>query len=72
MTVSERMLLVLSDGEPHTREELYKCLHDDLANVEAVAVGVCRLRQALADGLHVLYKDRAYRLVRVLHLKTVD
>lgn len=44
----QRILSVLADGEPHSREELYQCIDDELANRKRVlAVHICNIRLKL-------------------------
>lgn len=42
-----RMLAVLSDGRPHTTEELMACLYDELSERSAVKAMVFKLRRKL-------------------------
>lgn len=42
-----RILELLSDGLPHKRCEVHKCLEDDLAQIEAIYPHVSRLRHKL-------------------------
>lgn len=66
-----RILMMLSDGEPHTKLELKTCLPDDLASVFTVRHHICKLRKHLRPGGHdILTEFRRnvvhYRLVRLL------
>lgn len=65
------ILAVLSDGQPHTREELHKCLPDDMTELSAVRVHVCNIRKVLRlMGQDIVCELRHrkihYRHVRVL------
>lgn len=65
------ILAVLSDGQPHTREELHRCLPDDMTEMSAVRVHVCNIRKVLRlkgqDIVCELKNGRIhYRHVRIL------
>ncbi len=65
------ILAVLSDGQPHTREELHKCLPDDMTEMAAVRVHVCNIRKLLRpkgeDIICELKNSKIhYRHVRIL------
>lgn len=58
--VQSRILKVLDDGEPHSREELQKCLNDDLAPDTAVKWHINSLRVILAKrGRGILCDKRS-------------
>lgn len=58
-----RILQVLADGEPHAREELHKCLDDDLAGASAVRKHICLMRKVLRPmGQDVICQLRNRRL----------
>jgi len=66
-----RLLKVLGDGEPHTREELMTCLSDELGNPTNVNVHLARLRPLLrAQGEDVLCvwtkRQRMYQWIKKL------
>lgn len=70
-TPTERKILeVLSDGMPHTRDELNQCLSDDLAASTALKNHMCQLRKKLPAGQDVIcqYKNKQYhyRHIRLL------
>ena len=44
------LLRVLSDGMPHTKEELAKCLWDDLASMRAIPAHMCNIRKKLREA----------------------
>ena len=47
-TPTERkMLSVLRDGLPHKRDELHKCLDDDMAQLSAIQPHISRIRRRL-------------------------
>ncbi len=65
------ILAVLADGQPHTREELHRCLPDELSELSAVRFHVCNIRKVLrAKGQDIiceLKKRRIhYRHVRII------
>lgn len=43
-----RILKVLSDGQPHTRAELMKCLWDELASPAAMRQHIINIRPKIA------------------------
>ena len=43
----QRLLKLLSDGMPHTRKELVKCLDDELTSLDTVNVHISYLRRKL-------------------------
>ncbi len=66
----QRMLAVLADGQPHTREELHACLSDSLSGIGAVRRHISNLRSKLNLGEIVIceLKNRrvCYRRARLL------
>jgi hypothetical protein len=44
-----RMLEVMSDGLPHSRDELWKCLADQLSKRQAIRPALSRLRIKLRE-----------------------
>lgn len=69
--IQQRMLVVLSDGRPHSREELRQCLADDLAQAASVSYHIALIRRALrpqGQDLICEYdrRRRFYRHVRLL------
>lgn len=48
-TVKERMLLLLSDEQPHTKEELHACLWDELSQLSAIGPRIHELRKDLNE-----------------------
>lgn len=66
-----RMLNILSDGLPHSREELHACLNDDLGELSNIQPHISLLRKSLRrHGQEIECVNRAgnwfYRHVRVL------
>ena len=65
----KRMLALLRDGQPHSREEMHACLWDELSKMSAVKHQVCMLRALLKPRRDIIvqYYKRSlyYRLIRV-------
>ena len=72
-TVTEQKILdVLSDGQPHSQEELHACLWDDQGSLANIRPHITHIRQKLRPlGQDIIceYIDRRrlYRHVRLLH-----
>lgn len=66
----KRIVQALSDGDNHTREELLKCLDDEMATDIAFYAHVQRLRTKLRNAGHdvvsVNVRGPKYRMVRLL------
>lgn len=65
------MIKMLSDGLPHTRQELFTCLRDDLARLQAINMHLSNCRKILRprgeDIICELVNRRiCYRHVRLL------
>lgn len=66
-----RMLILLSDGRPHTKEELHGCLWDELSKKSAINYHLLLLRKLLRTrGEDIICefsrRRRVYRHVRLL------
>lgn len=48
--VQAKMLQVLSDGKPHTKEELHACLHDDLGNMSNIRAHLTAINKQLRQS----------------------
>jgi hypothetical protein len=70
-TPTQRAILsVLSDGEPHGRDELVACLSDDLANPNAIHYHLCPLRKILrAKGEDIICEYTKRRAQRYRHVR---
>jgi len=71
LTATEaKMLSILSDGEPHSREEMFECIWDEQASIETIKFHICNLRKKLKRGLTILcqfYKrSMYYRLIKLV------
>jgi DNA-binding CsgD family transcriptional regulator len=69
--VERRMLQVLSDGLPHTPQELHSCLWDDQGEVANIRRHIYEMRQKLRPKGHdivceVNRRQTFYRHVRLL------
>jgi hypothetical protein len=67
----ERMLKILSDGLPHTKQELHSCLYDDQGPVNNVQMHISNLRDRIQrNGFDIVCcrnnGDSWYRMVRHL------
>ncbi len=74
ITVPQRMLNLLSDGRPHTIQELHGCLEDELGELSNVWAHLTALRRALATrGEDVVCRRRDgvswYCLVRSIRIE---
>lgn len=75
LTRTERKILrVVSDGKPHTREELRACLLDQRSQDATVAVHLTGLRKKINPmGLDIICvwhrRQRKYQWVKLLHGK---
>jgi hypothetical protein len=65
-----RVLALLSDGMPHTKEQIRACLHDDMGSLDNVKVFIYYLRRILPPGQAIICentgKGTRYRHVRLL------
>jgi DNA-binding winged helix-turn-helix (wHTH) protein len=69
--VQQRMLELLSDGLPHSKEELHDCLYDELSNIATIQKHISLIRKQLRphgqDILIEFIRRRVhYRHVRLL------
>lgn len=67
----QAMLKVLSDGMPHTREELHACLPDNLGALSNIRAHIANIRKALRpigqDVVCELFRGTIhYRQIRLL------
>jgi hypothetical protein len=70
--VQNRMMQVLSDGLPHTREELHACLADELGPTDNIRSHISGIRKFLnPKGYDILFVRKQigfrYILIRLLH-----
>lgn len=72
LTVTQKKILkVLSDGLPHTKQELHRCLPDEMSGVSALWKHVCLARKHVRlKGKDILsvFVNRSirYRLVKII------
>lgn len=69
--VQRKMLAVLSDGRPHKKTELHRCLYDELGESDNVFFHLSRMRKHLRpagqDIICELYRGALYyRHIRLL------
>ena len=67
----ERILKALSDGMPHHRDELHKCLNDEFAEITAIEYHISTIRKVLRPlGQDIICeyanRKRFYRHIRLL------
>lgn len=67
----QRMIDLLSDGMPHDRKELHRCLDDELAQLSAIQFHLSMIRRVLRprgeDILCVLFDRKIhYQHIRLL------
>ena len=72
--ICSKMLNVLSDGKPHTPEDLHKCLADDMGEINNICRHITTLKRDLVDyGRTVLQVGRngarLYQLVEFTPVK---
>jgi hypothetical protein len=59
-----RIMEVLQDGLPHTREEIHACLSDELSSLDAIKPHICSLRPKLESrGLGIQGRRKHYQLI---------
>ena len=66
----KKMLALLSDGLPHSKQELYCCLWDDQSAINTIAYHISTLRKKPPPGQAIVceFTKRAmhYRLVELV------
>jgi hypothetical protein len=69
----QRILATLSDGLPHTAEELRPCLYDDMGGKDGVAFHISKLRKIMKESnvgetivCELSYRRTFYRHVRLI------
>lgn len=68
-----KILAVLSDGMPHTREELHGCLMDELGDLSNVKVHITYLRRKLRPmGQDIVYYCHTRREMRYRHVRLLN
>ena len=73
-TVQSRMLAILRDGLPHTRQELHACLYDDCGAMSNIRCHLTLLRRVLRPkGRDILIewinRRMHYRLVKLIRTR---
>lgn len=69
--IQQRMLIVLSDGLPHPREELHACLDDELSPYSAIKAHLSSIRKILRPKgqdiiCEIVHRRNMYRQIRLL------
>lgn len=71
-TIPEKMLAILSDGQPHSRQELFACLYEQDAPLSNIKIHITAVRKMVRPrGLDVVLRltntyARRYQLVRLV------
>lgn len=69
----KRLLAVLSDGMPHTKEELWKCIDDELSDLETnLPNHITNLRRNLPSGQDILSRKGPDGVWRYRHVRIVN
>lgn len=70
-----RILVLLGDGLPHTKEEIHGCLNDELQPLTSIHVHIMAIRAKLPVDTEIICqlvggnsKSHAFRLIRVVRL----
>lgn len=66
------MLAVLSDGQPHTREELHKCLPDELSEMSAVRFHISNIRKVLRPKGQDIVCELKYGKIHYRHVRIIS
>lgn len=68
----KRMLAVLRDGLPHTREELHACLPDDLSELRAIQAHISHIRKHLRVVGEEIVCEYYLRKLHYRHVRLLD
>lgn len=63
-----RMLALLADGLPHTREELRSCLFDDLSELSAIKRHISTIRRKIRPIGHEIICEMHHRTICYRHI----
>lgn len=69
--VQTKMMKILRDGQPHAKEELHKCLWDELSGPNAVNMQISYMRKKLLNCNHAILNQQIdgkvfFRLVMLI------
>lgn len=64
-----KILQLLSDGKPHTREEIHALLIDELCQIEMVSVHISRIRKHLRPKGEEIICELANRRIHYRHVR---
>lgn len=67
----KRILALLSDGHPHTRGALRRCLYDELGAVSNVRYHVCMLRKLLAPLGQTIVCELHRNTIKYRHVRLI-
>lgn len=68
----KRILTVLSDGLPHTRQELHRCLSDELAELSAIQPHISRIRRRLQNKGQDIVCVLCNRQIQYQHVRILN
>ena len=72
-TATERRILrVLADGLPHTKDELFACLEDELQDKNNVSVHVSRMRLKMRPSGHDIVNVFRMGSYKYQHVRLLD
>lgn len=72
-TLTELAILrVLSDGQPHTKDELQKCLPDELTSASVVRAHVSNIRKKIHPEQRIICEMRGNRRIHYRHVKIIS
>jgi hypothetical protein len=63
-----RMLSLLADGLPHTREELHACLNDEQADLSSIQGPISNLRKLMRPHGHDIICELHKRAISYRHV----
>ena len=70
-TVGERMLKILSDGYPHTRQELHTCLDDELGALGNIKIHISILRKTLRPQGEDIVCEWGNKAITYRHIRMI-
>ena len=65
----KKMLDVLRDGRPHSRQELHGCLHDDLGPLRNINQHISNLRRKIRERGEMIVCELVNRRIHYRHVK---
>jgi hypothetical protein len=71
MPVQQRMMDLLSDGMPHSLQEMHGCLHDELGPISNIYMHVLMIRKRLRPIGEDLAYERIFGVGHYRHVRKV-